>query len=193
MFKKKSYKNQTDEQLMQHIQRGKSAAFDELYARYAKRMYAHFYKMLWQNEAKANDFTQELFMKIIENPKSFNPNRTFSTWFYTLANNLCKNEYRKQNNKSKVYSNIQQSTDIRVQSPNTYDKNTFQQDLNKALNQLPEAHKTCFVLRYKDEMTIPEISKILKCPEGTIKSRLHHATKKLSVMLKGWEEVVRDL
>jgi RNA polymerase sigma-70 factor (ECF subfamily) len=177
---------------MQAIQRGKSAAFDTLYARYSERMYGYFYKMLWQDEAKANDFTQELFLKIIEKPKAFNSKRTFSTWFYTLANNMCKNEYRKHHNKTKVYSTIQSQTDILVLNDNQYDKNTFQKDLDKALNMLPEAHRACFILKYKEEKTIPEISKILNCPEGTVKSRLYHATRKLSIMMKGWMNELVD-
>ncbi len=187
MFKKKTYNTLTDEELMQHIQKGKVAAFDALYARYSRRMFAFFYKMLWQNDAKANDFTQELFLKIIEKPHSFDTQRNFSTWIYTLAHNLCKNEYRKQDNKNRVMER-QAAQQARVENPkNDLDENTFQKDLNAALEKLPEAHRTCFLLRYKDELTISEMSKILNCPEGTIKSRLFYAAKKLSKLLKDWE------
>lgn len=188
LFSKKTYTDDSDETLMQFIQRGKKAAFDELYQRYAQRMYGYFYKMLWQNETKANDFTQELFLKIIENPKSFDTNKKFSTWIYTMANNLCKNEYRKNNNQQKAYQQHQFiHSEISVNTKISHDEDVFSAQLNAALEALPEAHRACFVLRYKDELSVKEISDILKCPEGTVKSRLFHATKKLSRQLKHWE------
>ena len=127
-------------------------------------------------------------MKIIEKPKQFDPSKRFSTWIFTLANNLCKNEYRKQGNKQKVTQNIIAQSSIRTYQSDQIDQNKFQQDLNVALEKLPEAHRACFVLRYKEEMSVAEISKVLNCPEGTIKSRLFYATKKLSKLLKSWEK-----
>lgn len=187
LFKKKKYDTYSDEQLMQFIQKGKEAAFDELYNRYRSRMYFYFYKMLWQDEEKANDFTQELFMKIIEKPQLFNTQKRFSTWFYTLANNLCKNEYRKQTNRQKAYNghqliNNEQITETQIE----IDKTNFEKDLQQALNQLPTAHRACFILRYREALSVNEISKILACPAGTIKSRLFYATKKVSEQMTNW-------
>ena len=192
-FKKKKYNQYSDEDLMRFIQKGKEAAFDELYQRFSRRMYFYFYKMLWQNEAKANDFTQELFLKIIEKPESFNTQMKFSTWFYTLANNLCKNEYRKQANRQKAYDkhsiiNNQTSTETKV----TLDNIVFNEHLNQALEQLPTAHRSCFILRYREELSVKEISKIVGCPEGTVKSRLYYATKKLGEQLSSWDVMIKN-
>ena len=81
---------------MQQIVLGDQAAFSELYLRYKSRMYYYFYRMLGNSTDTANDFLQELFMKLIEKPESYNPTYSFSTWFYSVANNMCKNEYRKR-------------------------------------------------------------------------------------------------
>ncbi|MGB0983419.1 MAG: RNA polymerase sigma factor [Saprospiraceae bacterium] len=190
-FSKKTYTADSDEALMKFIQKGKKAAFDELYQRYGQRMYGYFYKMLWQNEAKANDFTQELFLKIIEKPNAFDTSKKFSTWIYTIANNLCKNEYRKNQNQQKAYEQHQFiHSEISTNTKITHDKEVFSTQLDAAIERLPETHRACFLLRYKDELSVKEISQVLKCPEGTVKSRLFHATKKLNRQLKHWESIL---
>ena len=65
------YHTLTDEKLMSRIQRGSTAAFDELYARYSKRMLYYFHRMLGRDEEKAQDFLQDLFLKIVEDPARF--------------------------------------------------------------------------------------------------------------------------
>ncbi len=193
LFTKKKYNTYSDEVLMQFIQKGKEAAFDELYKRFSSRMYFYFYKMLWQDEAKANDFTQELFIKIIEKPDSFNTEMKFSTWFYTLANNMCKNEYRKQTNRQEAYDNhkiIHDETSTETQI--SLDSVAFNEHLYQALEELPAAHRSCFILRYKEELSVKEISQIVDCPEGTVKSRLYYATKKLGEQLRSWDIMIKN-
>lgn len=179
MFKKK-YHTYSDEELMQFIKRGKEAAFDELYARYADKLYGYFYKMLWQDDEKANDFTQEVFLKIIEKPHLFDTSKRFSTWVFTMANNLCKNEYRKNTNRQKAYNGFSilqdEMTEYNIQQ---LDNELFINKINEAIETLEAHHKSCFLLRYKQELSVKEISKIINCPEGTVKSRLYHATKKI--------------
>ena len=72
-------KNRTfsDSELMQQIVSGDQAAFSELYLRYKSRMYYYFYRMLGNSTDTANDFLQELFMKLIEKPESYNPAYSF--------------------------------------------------------------------------------------------------------------------
>lgn len=180
MFKK-SYKNYSDEELMQFIKKGKEAAFDELYARYAGKLYNYFYKMLWQNVEKSNDFTQEVFLKIIEKPHLFDDSKKFSTWVFTMASNLCKNEYRKNKNQQKAYGGFKLLQDDVIEfNYQSIDNELFINKINGAINQLEAKHKECFVLRYKEELSIKEISKVINIPEGTVKSRIFHATKKVS-------------
>lgn len=180
MFRK-NYKNYSDEELIQFIKNGKEAAFDELYSRYAGKIYSYFYKMLWQNIEKSNDFTQEVFLKIIEKPHLFDTNKKFSTWIFTMANNLCKNEYRKHQNQQKAYGGFkllqEETIEFNFQS---IDNELFINKINIAIDELDLKHKECFVLRYKEELSVKEISKITNIPEGTVKSRIFHATKKVS-------------
>lgn len=190
MFKKK-YKNHTDEDLMQFIKNGKEAAFDELYARYANKLYGYFYKMLWQDDEKANDFTQEVFLKIIEKPHLFDVSKRFSTWIFTMANNLCKNEYRKNTNQQKAYNGFSYLQEDLVEYDfKKMDNTLFINKINEAIETLEASQKACFLLRYKEELSINEISKIVNCPEGTVKSRIYHATKKIQSAVGSFQSAV---
>jgi len=182
----KKYNEYSDEVLMQHIVAGKTKAFDELYCRYSTQMHYYFYRLLYQDDEKANDFTQNLFMKIIEKPTLFDNSRKFSTWFYSVATNMCKNEYRR---------NSRRPTEVKEESikdlpedntftnglayylPENLDQEIFDQYLKIAIDKLSKDHRLCFVLRYQQELSVNEISEILDCPRGTVKSRLHYAIK----------------
>lgn len=190
---KKKYKNYSDEELMQSIKSGKEAAFDELYARYADKLYGYFYKMLWQDDEKANDFTQEVFLKIIEKPHLFDVSKRFSTWVFTMANNLCKNEYRKNTNQQKAYNGFSYlQEELTEYDFKKMDNELFINKINEAIETLDDSQKSCFLLRYKEELSIKEISEIENCPEGTVKSRIHHATKKIQSAVDSWQFSVRS-
>lgn len=185
LFARKTYKNSTDEDLMRDICKGNDRAFEELYGRYNRRMHSHFYRMLYQDTEKADDFTQDLFMKIVERPEMFDVNRRFSTWLYTVAGNMIKNEYRR-NSKYKFTNNVPDGeiTECASYLPDPLDQELFEEELQSAVNGLQDHHKECFVLRYQEEKSVREISEIVGCPEGTVKSRLFYSVKKLSDKLK---------
>lgn len=183
MFFKTNYQQLSDEALMQQMSKGKSKAFDELYHRYYEKMYYYFFRMLRQDAAKAQDFVQDMFVKLIEKPQAFDINRKFSTWIYTIASNMCKNEYRR---KSKQFSNLEDCEEFPSQAltiPFQLDQKIFNKHLELAIEELKPKHKVCFILRYQEELTIEQISQVVDCPEGTVKSRLHHTLKQLSKQL----------
>ena len=86
---------------MQQLQAGDEQAFNALYHRYSAKLHAFFWRMLNKDTAVAEDFTQQLFMKIIEHSGRFDTKKVFSTWVYTLASNMVKNEYRNRDRQSK--------------------------------------------------------------------------------------------
>jgi len=85
-----------DEALMEKIRQGNQAAFTELYGRYNASLLRYFTRMLWHNRALAEDFLHDFFLKVIRHPQYFDSSRRFSTWAYSIAHNMCKNEYRKK-------------------------------------------------------------------------------------------------
>ncbi len=173
---------------MLQINKGNNKAFDELYNRYSGKMVNFFYGKLYQDQEKANDFLQDLFLKIIEKPELFNSEKKFITWIYTMANNMCKNEYRANKVRGILDSNI--DTNLLMEMPtfkkfvDKYDKDFFMKSLNIELDKLSPKHKQTFDLRHQEMLSINEISIIMDCSKGTVKSRLFYAIKILSKKLQ---------
>ncbi len=176
-------KVQTDTELMQQIVAGDQAAFGELYCRYKDRMYYYFYRMLGNSDEQANDFLQELFMKLIEKPESYNPKFVFTTWFYSVANNMCKNEYRRREVRQEY--RVAESREIQVDYPDdtTIEPEQLIEKIFDTLDQLGEEHRSAFLLRYREGFSVRDVAEILELPEGTVKSRLHYARKTLAEKL----------
>ncbi len=183
------YIDHTDERLMNAIKEGDTQAFDELYRRYSTKLLHYFYRMLGKNEEKAQDFLQDLFLKIVEKPHLFNSNMRFSTWVFTVASNMCKNEYRRLkvriNGDRYVQDLNPTSEDIVL--PNIdrqIDHAHFKKMLFEEVEKLDQTKKSTFLLRYQEHLSIKEISQVLDCSEGTVKSRLFYTTRKLAEKLR---------
>jgi RNA polymerase sigma-70 factor (ECF subfamily) len=181
---KSSKKVPTDEQLMQFIQQGRESAFNALYERYGQRMYRYFYRMLRQSPEKAHDFTQELFLKIIEQPEAFDISRRFSTWIYAVAGNMVKNEYRRKSKQPQ--QTVLDDSAIVIAAAHSLpdlDADVRKAYIEQAVQTLRPHHRECFLLRYQEGLSVQEISEVIGCPPGTVKSRLHYSLKKLNELL----------
>ena len=161
-------------------------AFNELYRRYGERILNFLYRFLYGDEETAQDLLQDTFVKVIDKADSFDATKRFSTWLYTIAANLGKNELRRKvirNGKLKEYS-----VDKEMIYENTVDKIMDRQQLinliYREIARLRPASRELIILRFQEEMSINDIALIMGVPEGTIKSRLHHLLKKLSKKLK---------
>ncbi len=173
-----NYKELPDELLMQYICHADTFAFNELYNRYKDRLLYYFFRMLGNEKEKAQDFLQDIFYKIVEKPEMFDPKRKFSTWLFSIAYNMCKNEYRRM----KVREIMITSDNNDIYPEQDTDKTDKKEIINlifKELEKLEEWHKTAFLLRYREGFCLEEISQVLDLPVGTIKSRLHYARKKI--------------
>jgi RNA polymerase sigma-70 factor (ECF subfamily) len=170
------------------VHKGDEKAFNELYHRYSKRMLFFFYTRLYQNEQKAQDCLQDLFVKILDKLDTFDTNQRFSSWVYAIASNMCKNEYRKNERSWKEDPNFDWTQLIDSKAVGSFDseldKRLFIDSLQELLSKVSEENRMIFLLRHQDGLTIPEISNVVNCPEGTVKSKLFYMTKKLYVKLK---------
>lgn len=169
----------TDEALMLQVQRGDDRALTVLYERYGTRLLRYFYRMLWKDRERAQDFLHDLFVKVIENAARFQPERKFSTWLYSIAHNMCKNEYRKQAFR-KAHGPAPSDESVENLGYAALQDQQFKDALDGALEKLEEGDKHLFTLRYEAELSLEEIAAILECPEGTVKSRLFYLKKKLA-------------
>ena len=163
---RKEYDSMTDEQLVIALAGGDQRAFDKLYQRYANALISYFMRMMWKDREKAEDFLHDLFTKLIHRPELFDTTRSFKTWVYSVANNMCKNEYKKQA--------------IRKNTSNEVHHQLFKQAFDVKLAALDLKHKEVFEMRHFDGLSMKEIADILEISEGTVKSRLFYATKYLA-------------
>ncbi len=183
----RKYTSYSDNELMQLVVDKDSRAFSELYDRYSQMLANYFFKMLWQDEEKAQDFMQDLFTKIIEKPHLFDLKRNFKTWMFSMANNMCKNEYRKQSIRKNTSYDMDEGYQIKDNQASALDSlqdSLFSEKLTQELELLDEKQKSTFVMRYFQDMSIKEIAQALDLSEGTVKSRLFYTLKKLTVSLK---------
>jgi RNA polymerase sigma-70 factor, ECF subfamily len=176
--------NKTDAELMFLLRQGRKEAFSALYDRYADKLVGFFFRMFNKDQEKAQDFMHDLFVKIIENPASFDTTKKFDTWIFHIAYNMCKNEYRKMSVREE-YRESQVYRELTIEEPGQHriDRMKFTEELNEKLGLLDEKQRSVFLLRYQQELSLREIAGILDCPEGTIKSRLFYAIKFLSEKL----------
>jgi RNA polymerase sigma-70 factor (ECF subfamily) len=183
----KNYRTYSDEELMRLLSmQGEAGAFSELYDRYGSRMHRYFYRLLGQNTHRADDFTQDLFLKIIEKGSLYDARRRFSTWIYTVAGNMVKNEYRRL---SRIPELPRIPEQYEVFFSEKIDNLLFEKELTNALSELDEVQRQCFILRYQEELPMKDIAEILDCPEGTVKSRLFYTLKKLANRLRAFAGV----
>lgn len=189
-----SYHSETDEKLMRLLSQGDKRAFDEIYKRFANALKGYFLRMLWRDEAKAEDFVHDLFVKLIKNPGAFDDGRSFKTWIYSVACNMCKNEYKKQEVRKNTFTGIDQFfsiSDKGVNVLNEVELNHFGEEFEKHLEDLKQEHKEVFSMRHFDGLSIKEIAEATNVNEGTIKSRLFYATKCLAEKLKEFNPVIQ--
>jgi len=186
-FLSKRYAVCSDEELMAYLVKGNHKAFEEVYKRYAPYMLRFFYRHLYQDNDKAQDFLQDLFLKVIEKAESYHSDKAFKIWLYSIASNMCKNEYRRNEIRgSKVndfdFSLIMDDS-IAFNSQDKFDRNLFNQMLTQELKAMDGVQSLTFALRYHDHLSVKEISEIMECAEGTVKSRLFYTIKKLTTKL----------
>ncbi|MCB0811060.1 MAG: RNA polymerase sigma factor [Flavobacteriales bacterium] len=179
----------SDERLMELVRKGDEPAFAALYDRYQGRLMSYFHRMLWKDRERAQDFVQELFTKLAQRPESYDPSRPFSTWLFSVANNLCKNEYRREEVRKRAEPELRYNGQgvQEAKGGDGVDRAAFRERLDAELDRLEPDHKATFVMRYHEDMAIKEIAGALGCSEGTVKSRLFYTLKKLAERLKEFD------
>jgi RNA polymerase sigma-70 factor (ECF subfamily) len=171
------------------------SAFDLIVQRHKAPLLNFIYRYL-NNHDSAEDITQEVFIRIYKNVNNYHPDIAgFRTWMYKIATNLCKNEIRNVDRRSKVL--VPSSTnrneenekleDIQDPSPGPdiqLEDKELQEALSMAISNLPEKFRIVLILRDIEGMSYDEIAKIINKPEGTVKSRLNRARLMLKDRLK---------
>lgn len=180
--------DQTDIKLF--LKTNDSSAFERLLLKYQDQVYNFCYRYLG-NEADASDCTQEIFIRLFENLHRFRFESKFSTWFYRITLNTCKN--MKSSKAYRVHQEAVRENDseevpngklqIANNDPNPQEilqitelKNIFQM----ALDQLKGKQKTVLILRDLEGRSYEEIASITSLKLGTVRSTLNRARLKVA-------------
>jgi RNA polymerase sigma-70 factor (ECF subfamily) len=172
---------------------GSMRAFDELVARYQKRLLNFICRTIGDRE-RAEDLVQEVFIRVHRHMRRFDQSKKFSTWIYTIASNLAKNELRNRSRSPLVlFQTIKKNWDEDHRPLQFEDKHQRPDDLFRkrhlkelvqwAVKELPEHHRVVFVLRELEGKTYEEIATITGCNLGTVKSRLNRARNRFAQVI----------
>ena len=175
----------TDSQVVQQFLDGDARAFTELVNRYDKRLLNFVYRTVGDRE-RAQDLVQETFVRVYRHLHRFDQTKKFSTWIYTIAGNLAKNELRNRSrNPLVLFQTIKKNweadhrplewEDPKLRPDDLFRKRHLKELVENSVAQLPEHHRIVFVLRELEGKTYEEIADITGCNLGTVKSRLNRA------------------
>lgn len=175
----------TDEQLVSAHLAGRHGAFDALYYRYRDRL-VHFVTRKTGDPDRAQDLVQEAFIRVTRHLRRFDTTKKFSTWIYTIASNLSKNELRNRSRSplvliQKLVSGWEDDhrplefEDSSMRPDDMYYKRFLKDLVEDMVEDLPEHHRCVFRLRELEGKSYDEISRITGVNLGTVKSRLHRA------------------
>lgn len=181
----------SDRELMQRVLKNDFDAFESLVNRYKVKLFNLVYRMVGIKE-EAEDILQETFLRVFSERESYDFQYQFSTWIYTIALNLTKNELKKRTRfkflgieflpKEKSYVEVEFN-----------DKERLSYFLEKTINTMPDKYKEVFLLRDINQLSYEEISESLGIPLGTVKSRVNRARLILRKKLKPKMEGVYEL
>ena len=177
-------KKLSDEQLVAlFIETQKNLYFEQLYDRYADKVYRKCLSFV-KDDAKAEDFTHDIFLKLVLNLSSYKETAKFSTWLYSITYNYCIDQTRI----SKKYSEVglDENFDVPDHDDDSEMAELEAQRLNKAMKQIMPEEKSILMMKYQDDLSIKEIADSLDISESAVKMRLLRAKEKLrKVYLEG--------
>lgn len=183
----------SDKNLIKRIKSGDMDAFSELVSLYEKKALSFTYRML-KDSSDAEDAAQEAFLRVFDKIGTFRESSSFSTWFYTILNNICLDILRKRARTADTVSINQTSSDndeyelqIEDSAPGPYEqlqKSTAQELLEEALTKLSDEHRAVIIMRDINGLDYEEIAKVLDVSLGTVKSRISRARLALRKILE---------
>jgi RNA polymerase sigma-70 factor, ECF subfamily len=172
---------------------GDPQAFGQLVLRYQTRLLNFVYRMVGDRE-RAEDLVQEAFIRVHRHLHRYDPSRKFSTWLYTIASNLAKNELRNRRRSPLVFFQaIRQRwqgdwrpvdfEDSSTRPDRVYAAHQLRELVDETVGKLAQHHREVFVLRELEGKSYEEIAEIAGCNIGTVKSRLNRARQSFAELI----------
>ncbi|MCY4402584.1 MAG: sigma-70 family RNA polymerase sigma factor [Candidatus Poribacteria bacterium] len=183
----------SDEDLMLACRKGDMSAFELLVRRYQDPLVNYIHYTI-SDYHRAEDLAQETFLRVFKSASRYEPKSSFKSWLYTIATNLSRNEIRNRIRRKTFFLEdmVDENEDVyhseylidtSLQPDILYEKKERQQLIKKSLRQLPENQRIALTLVTYQELSYEEISDILKCSVGAVKSLIHRARQNLKKLL----------
>jgi len=164
---------------------GDPRAFGQLVQRFHGRLLNFIYRMIGDRD-RAEDLVQEAFFRVHRHLHRFDQTRRFSTWVYTIASNLAKNELRNRSRSPLLLIESRRSEqdepsrplefpDERARPDRLFEHRQLRQQVEQVVAQLTPHHREVFVLRELEGRSYEDIAEITGANLGTVKSRLNRA------------------
>lgn len=181
---------ESEKDIIKRMLAGDKNAFELLVLAYEKQVYNLALRMLGSNEDAA-DMTQEAFIKAYSGLASFRGDSKFSVWLYRITSNVCLDFLRAKSRRAQVSLTVGEDEDTQqldIPDPDSDVERLFMrkmsmQAVNDGLAQLPDEQRQILVMREVGGMSYADIGKALSLEEGTVKSRIFRARKKLCAYL----------
>ena len=186
--------------LLARFRDGDQEAFTAIVGDYEARLVRFFYRLCWDRD-RAEDFTQDLFSKLLRGARRYQAQGRLSTFLFRVATNLWIDFYRSSKPKGRLYSLDQVmltgEPDIKTDKVAATPQDGVlleeeKQQLRGAILQLTEPHRLVLELAIYQEMPYAQISKVLDIPVGTVKSRMHNCVRALRACMAEHEEAAAD-
>jgi len=185
-----------DELIVREYISGNHKAFDDIVSRYKTRLFHWILKFIGE-PGRAEELTQECFLRVYRHIHEFDMNRSFQTWIYRIAVNLAKNELRDRNRRpeSRIVVSFLQSEQAEGPAIDTPAPATSRPDIcaeedelvrrvQKAMQLMPMKFKEVLLLRELEEMSYDDIASVLQRPIGTVRSRVNRAREWLGKFIE---------
>ncbi len=158
-------------------------------------IFLSFFRRLGATRAEAEDLVQEVFLKLFRHAESYQPTGKFQAFAYRIARNAWIDRQRRRAVRPPRAagggSEEEPSHELAAQDPNPgtlAERDEEAGRVSAAMARLPDTHRLVFELGVVEELPYSEISKLLDIPEGTVKSRMFHAVRKLRELLEGLKQ-----
>ena len=174
----------SDEDLMGRAAEDDERAFTELVRRFQGRVTNLISRVLNDREA-SDDLAQEVFVRVYAHRRNYRRGSKFSTWLFTIAANLAKNEIRRRVRRRNWFSldalqemlqdSAPQLADPREGQEMALQRGQLAELVGQAIAAVPEKYRMALVLRDIESMAYEEIAEVLGIPGGTVRSRINRA------------------
>lgn len=178
----KSSSDKIGKQVLQRLKNGDEGAFDTVFWSYNSHVF-HFIDSLLYDKTLAEDFTQNVFLKIWERRESINPEDSFESYLFTIARNMVYKESEKRLLSERFLEYIGNQQDFDGQLEAKIDAESLREYVDELVEQMPPSRRNIYYLSRKQHLTNKEIAKQLSISEKTVETQLYRALQYLRVKL----------